>query len=43
MIVVMGYVRTCFDPYPKRFGQWPNKPKTINLLESELVNERSMS
>ena len=31
------------DPRPKIFGQWPNKSKTINLLESRLVNERSMS
>ena len=35
----MLFVRTRFDQQPKRFGQWPNKPKIINLLESGLVNE----
>ena len=28
------YVRTRFAPQPKWFGQWPNEPKTMNLLES---------
>ena len=36
-------VRKCFDPQPKRFGQWSNEPKTINLLKSGLVIEHSMS
>ena len=27
----------------KRFGQWPNKPTIIDLLESGLDNKRSMS
>jgi len=36
-------VRTRFDPQPKRYGQWPNEPKTINLLESGPAIERSMS
>ena len=39
----MDIVRARFDPQPKRFGQWPNKPTTIDLLESGLDNERSMS
>ena len=36
-------VRAHFDPQPKRFGQWPNKLITIDLLESGFVTERSMS
>ena len=28
------YVRTQIVPWPKRFGQGPNKPTTINMLES---------
>ena len=40
---LIGGVRTCFDPQPRRLGQWPNKLKTINLLESGPVIERSMS
>ena len=32
-----------FDPWPKRFGQWLNKPMTIDLLESGFVAEHSMS
>ena len=39
----MIVVRTRFDSQLKRFGQWPNEPKTINLLENGLVIERSMS
>ena len=36
-------VRTRFATQPKRFGQWPNEPKTMNLLESGPDIERSMS
>ena len=39
----MDIVRARFDPQPKRFGQWPNKPTTIDLLEIEFITERSMS
>ena len=39
----MIVVRTRFDSQLKRFGQWPNEPKTINLLESGFVNELLMS
>ena len=39
----MDIVRVRFDPQPKRFGQWPNKPTTIDLLEIGFVTERSMS
>ena len=35
--------RTQFDPKPKWFRQWPDEPKTINLLESEPITEHSMS
>ena len=30
-----------FNPQLKRFGQWPNKPKPINLLESDELKYRS--
>ena len=36
-------VRTRLDPQPKWFEQWPNKPRTMNLLESRPVTECSMS
>ena len=36
-------VRARFAPQPKWFVQWPNEPKTMNLLESELDTERTMS
>ena len=39
----LAYVRTRFYPHPKRFGQWPNELKIINLLENWLVIEHSMS
>ena len=39
----MGIVRARFDPQPQRFGQWPNKPTTIDLLESGFVTKRSIS
>ena len=38
-----GTVRARFAPQPKWFVQWPNEPKTMNLLESELDTEHSMS
>ena len=34
---------THLDPRPKWFGQWPNKPRTMNLLESRPVTEHLMS
>ena len=37
----MQVVRTRFAPQPD--GPWPNEPKTMNLLESGLDTERSMS
>ena len=43
IIITIIIVRTRFGSQPKRFRQWPNEPKTINLLESRLVIERSMS
>ena len=36
-------VRTQFAPKAKLDGQWPKKPKTMNLLESELESELSTS
>ena len=35
--LVIIYVGGKIDPQPKKFGQWPNKPATINLLESGLI------
>ena len=40
---VIKSARASFAPQPKWFGQWPNEPKTINLLDNGLVIERSMS
>ena len=42
-INLKGTVRARFAPQPKWFVHCPNKPKTMNLLESELDTERSMS
>ena len=36
-------VRTRFGSQSKRFGQWPNKSKTIDLSESRFVTKHSMS
>ena len=36
-------VRARFAPQPKWFRQWPNESKTMNLLESGPVTERSLS
>ena len=30
------YARAQIDPMPKDYEQWPNKPTTIDLLESGL-------
>ena len=42
-IYIYIYVRTRFASQAKWFGQWPNEPKTMNLLESGPDIERSMS
>ena len=34
-ILLFWFVRTQIDPKPNRHEQWPNKPTTIDLLESE--------
>ena len=38
-----GTVRARFAPQPKWFVQWPNELKTMNLLESKLDTEHSIS
>ena len=43
IIYIYIYVRTRFASQAKWFGQWPNEPKTMNLLESGLDIECSMS
>jgi len=43
LLFINIFVRTSFDPQPNWFGQWPNEPKIMNLLESGLDTERSMS
>ena len=43
IIYIYIYVRTRFASQAKWFGQWPNEPKTMNLLESGPDIERSMS
>ena len=40
---VIKSARASFAPQPKWFGQWPNEPKTMKLLESRLDTERLMS
>ena len=42
-ICPLDTVRTQFAPQPKWFGQLPNEPRTMNLLESGLDIERLMS
>ena len=33
-LTMLVSVRAQVNPQPKRFGQWPNKPTTMNLLKS---------
>ena len=39
----MVFVRTRFSPKAQMDGQWPKEPKTMNLLESGLETEFSLS